>query len=115
MKYNPTDSPVNSRLKYQNQDNCFSAWFPSQNSLPQLLGPVQYTDSTDTFYFECRISYPICYTDTSARFVVHFWADDEAAEVTLANVTDVNCTQPFAQLDHLLLKGHLGKSVIYDI
>ena len=85
--------------------------FPAQTSLPTLTGPTIYSGAADAFYFQCDIGYPACESDNTARFEVRFWADDDTTEDTVAVITDVNCTHPYAELNYLLLRGHLGKSV----
>ena len=90
-----------------------SVLFPAQSSLPELTGPTLYDDNGDTFYFRCEIGYPVCDPDNTARFKVSFWADDETTEATVKVFLRVNCTHPYAELDYLSLKGHLGKEVTH--
>ena len=89
----------------------FADSFPAQLSLPELTGPVLYNSNTDAFYFQCNIAYPVCNPDNGARFEVRFWAEDESTKNTVAVFMDVNCTQPYAALDYLFLRGHLGKAL----
>ena len=60
-----------------------SGIFPAQTGQPELLGPTIYENSDDAFYFTCKIKYPVCDPDSSARFRVTFWASDENGPVTI--------------------------------